>query len=135
MGRSWFHKNGFLYNLRPFDCKIGNVSIYIEIYFQNLPIICNLRILKIYRRGPKSVISALVVQEGAAVECTDTYVGSLLHDPRSYVSFQVFRVEPLDQEYIDSTHLIFLLSFSFFIQQLLMILTNLSGKFKLNAMI
>ena len=41
----------------------------------------------------------------------------------------------LDQEYIDRACPIFLLSFSCFIQQLLMSLINLSGKFKFKAMI
>ena len=44
-------------------------------------------------------------------------------------------VPPLDQEYIDRARPIFLLSFSCFIQQLLMSLINLSGKFKIKAMI
>ena len=39
----------------------------------------------------------------------------------------------LDQEYIDRARPIFLLSFSCFIQQLLMSLINLSGKFKFKA--
>ena len=47
----------------------------------------------------------------------------------------VFLVQPLDQEYIDRARPIFLLSFSCFIQQLLMSLINLSGKFKFKAMI
>ena len=41
----------------------------------------------------------------------------------------------LDQEYIDRACPIFLLSFSCFIQQLLMTLINLSGKFKFKSMI
>ena len=45
------------------------------------------------------------------------------------------QIKTLDQEYIDRTRPIFLLSFSCFIQQLLMILINLSGKFKFKAMI
>ena len=65
-------------------------------------------------------------------------LGHFKHKQKTLIKVIYTKVEQvgtLDQEYIDRAREIFLLSFSCFIQQLLMTLINLSGKFKFKAMI